>query len=368
MRVIATHLASVRSRIVGLFLLTWCPLLAFTAVDGVAMGAGVGMPLLFDYAVAVRFLVAVPLLVWADALIRTRAVDMFRYLVDSGIVSAENAPAFSDLTRRFCRLRDSNLSRAAVAIVVVFTATFFRIEFAGDASTWQFVAGATVPTRTAAGWWYILVSVPTFHFLIALYLWRYVAWCWFLHRVSRFDLVLVPTHPDGSAGLTIVGGVHQYYGIVVSALSAIVSAFVAFEVLGRGRALSSFRVQLAAFLVMALIGLLLPLLTFTPALIKVRRQGLIDYGTLAADYTRAFHRKWIDHRAPPDEPLIGSADIQSLADLAGSFEIIHDMRIVPFELRTVGAIVAWAAMPLLPLIFVVFSPVEVVKGLVRILL
>ena len=35
-----------------------------------------------------------------------------------------------------------------------------------------------------------------------------------------------------------------------------------------------------------------------------------------------FDRKWLYGGAPPDEPLVGSADIQSLADLGNSFEIV----------------------------------------------
>ena len=39
--------------------------------------------------------------------------------------------------------------------------------------------------------------------------------------------------------------------------------------------------------------------------------------------------------APADEPLIGSADIQSLADLGNSFEVVRGLRWVPFTTQTV---------------------------------
>jgi hypothetical protein len=51
----------VRSRTLSLLLLTWPPLVALTIIDGVARGSGVSVPLLLDYAVAVRVLIAVPL-------------------------------------------------------------------------------------------------------------------------------------------------------------------------------------------------------------------------------------------------------------------------------------------------------------------
>ena len=37
-----------------------------------------------------------------------------------------------------------------------------------------------------------------------------------------------------------------------------------------------------------------------------------------------FDDKWLRGRAPADEPLIGSADIQSLADLGNSYEVVRD--------------------------------------------
>ena len=61
--------------------------------------------------------------------------------------------------------------------------------------------------------------------------------------------------------------------------------------------------------------LLGPLLMFAPNLMRTRLAWLRDYGMLATRYNRAFHEKWIMGKAPADEPLLGSADIQSLADL-----------------------------------------------------
>jgi len=41
---------------------------------------------------------------------------------------------------------------------------------------------------------------------------------------------------------------------------------------------------------------------------------------------------------------------------------------VPFGLRTVITILVWTVVPFTPLVFAVFSPIEVVKGLLKILL
>ena len=50
---------------------------------------------------------------------------------------------------------------------------------------------------------------------------------------------------------------------------------------------------------------------------------------MAERYVREFDTKWLRGGAHADEPLVGSGDIQSLADLANSFEVVRTMRIAP---------------------------------------
>lgn len=70
-----------------------------------------------------------------------------------------------------------------------------------------------------------------------------------------------------------------------------------------------------------LIILLAPLLVFSPKLLMTKRRGLLEYSALANEYTQSFDRKWIRKENPEGELLLGSADIQSLADLGNSFEL-----------------------------------------------
>jgi len=53
--------------------------------------------------------------------------------------------------------------------------------------------------------------------------------------------------------------------------------------------------------------------------------------------------------------LLGSPDIQSLADLDGSYSIARDMRTVPFTLQNIGVLILVAAIPYLPLLLTVMS-------------
>ena len=50
--------------------------------------------------------------------------------------------------------------------------------------------------------------------------------------------------------------------------------------------------------------------------------------------------KWLRGGAPADDTLMGSGDIQSLADLGNSFEVVKGMKPVPFGKDTVLQLVA----------------------------
>ena len=120
--------------------------------------------------------------------------------------------------------------------------------------------------------------------------------------------------------------------------------------------------------IMMLFFVLAPLLVFTPRLARTKRIGLLEYGGLAQRYVRDFDQKWLRDRAATDEQLIGSGDIQSLADLGNSFAVVQEMRPVPFGLKDVARLAVATAAPLLPLGLTVLSFEELVTSLIKILL
>ena len=100
-----------------------------------------------------------------------------------------------------------------------------------------------------------------------------------------------------------------------------------------------------AFLVLVFAG---PLAVFVPLMARVRRNGLREYGALGQTYVRDFRAKWMAGAAA-EEPLVGSGDIQSLADLGNSFATAEQMRFAPIRPRAVVAFLAAFLAPMLPL-------------------
>lgn len=101
---------------------------------------------------------------------------------------------------------------------------------------------------------------------------------------------------------------------------------------------------------------------------EAKRRGLREYGVLADRYVKEFDRKWIHGGAASDERLVGSGDIQSLADLDGSFDVVRGMRPFPFGKETVLPLVVTVVLPGLPLVLTVIPLEELVKRLLGALL
>jgi len=63
--------------------------------------------------------------------------------------------------------------------------------------------------------------------------------------------------------------------------------------------------------------------------------------------------------------LLGSSDIQSLADLGNSYGVVSGMRLVPFGKADVTELIVAAATPLLPLALTMFSVEELLRRLFK---
>ena len=134
-----------------------------------------------------------------------------------------------------------------------------------------------------------------------------------------------------------------------------------------GAALPGFKVEVGVMVIFLLCVVFGPLLVFAPQLAQARRTGLREFGTLAQRYVREFDAKWLRGRAPADEPFVGSADIQSLADLGNSYEMVRTMRVAPITKEAVFRVVAATVAPIVPLALTMMPLEELLKKLLGIL-
>ena len=232
---------------------------------------------------------------------------------------------------------------------------------AQEITTWR---GTAEGGLTAAGWWYALVSLPMFRFLLWRWLWRLFIWAALLWQTSKIQLRLLPTHPDQAGGIGTLGVAHVDLSPLIFAMSATLAATFAEEIKFAAVPLPQYAMPVTATVVGLTALSLVPLFFFTRRLLEVKQRGLLDYGGLATDYVQAFNRKWLQGGAG-DEPLIGSADVQSLADLGNSFGVIQNMQLVPISWSQISSLALAAALPMLPLVLFAVPLDQIVIGGIR---
>jgi len=109
-----------------------------------------------------------------------------------------------------------------------------------------------------------------------------------------------------------------------------------------------------------------PLCCFAPQLHRTRLAGLRRYGLLAGRYVDEFQSKWLPPAVPPaNEPLLGAADIQSLADLGNSFEVVREMQLVPFGRKAVVQMAVMILLPIAPLVLTMVPLRELIGRLMK---
>jgi hypothetical protein len=190
-------------------------------------------------------------------------------------------------------------------------------------------------------------------------------WSWFLNRVSRLDLRIACSHPDCAGGLGFVNIGQMSFAAISLAASCVLAAAGANRILYEGMRLSGYQAIIIAFIVLSAAFGLVPLLTFVRPLLRAKWTGVFRYGQFGTRYVQSFEHKWLEKHPHTDEPMLGSGDIQSLADLGGSFDRVDRMRVVPFDRRTVAAFVFAAGAPMLPLVLTVMPLKEIAKLLIK---
>lgn len=237
-----------------------------------------------------------------------------------------------------------------------------------ETATWFAVSHNGQSLLSPAGYWYSYVSIPVFQFLLLRWYFRIFIWIRFLWQIARMPLALIPTHPDRAGGLGFLGGGAAAFVPLILAQSTLVAGVIANRIFHEGASLLAFKPEIAAIVAFILLTVFAPLCAFAPKLAQAKRLGMLEYGNLACRYVREFDHKWLRAASLPDEPLVGNADIQSLADLAGSFDVIKEMRLVPFDKAMVLQTTIVALLPVSPLLLTLISLEEIAKTLLGILL
>ena len=367
-----THLAGdtldlLRRRVVITVLLTWAPLLLLAVVEGHFWVGSIALPFLYDIDIHARLLLALPLLILAELIVHQRMRGVVGQFLSRGLIPDTARAKFDAAITSAMRLRNSVAAEVLmiVFVYVVGVGVIWRNHFAADVVSWHGAGTGGKLQPSLAGWWLGCVSLPVFQFLLLRWYFRLIVWARFLWQVSRLQLRFMPMHPDRCGGLSFLALVSQAFAPVLLAQGVVLAGSIADKIFFAGAKLPAFKLEVIGLVAVMLFAILGPMLVFLPQLAAVRRKGLHEYGTLAARYAREFDHKWVQGGASADEQLLGSGDIQSLADLGNSYTVVKEMKLTPFDMRTVLQLAVITLLPIAPLLLTMIPLEELLARLLK---
>ena len=329
----AAHLVGGRHRVLPraltLALIGYLPPLILALVFGAARGALVPLH--------TRFLIAIPILLWAEGFVDSRVQSAVTSFTERGLVKPADLPRFQSIVADAGRLHHS--VRMAVAIVAIAFGISSLVGLVG--LTPHMTVGATAQATaqtTAIEWWVAFLSLPLFRIVLLQWVWRWAVWAILMARISRLDLALEPAHPDLVGGLGFLEQAAISFLCLQVATGAVVAGRLASKLL-------PVRQEIASFTIITVAMVLGPLALFSRKLFRAKRRGELTYGELASRHNRLFGQRWFGGESP--EPL-GDPSFSSLADLSTSYGSISGMRPLPIGRLSLVLLLVVCAAPAVP--------------------
>ena len=330
------------------------------AIDGRLLSASLPQAFLYDLNQPMQVLVATVLLM-ADPLIDERIGAAGNMFASSGLLDDHSAE-FEKAAAETARLRTALWpDLLGVLVGYLLTAAWAIPEFqhaAHGTSTWKMLSNAGRASITPGGWWIVLIHSPLFFYLCSRWVVKLCIWTWFLHRMSRTDLRLAVEHPDGVGGLAFLGRVQEVFGILIFSMGLIILTDFLNQILLRHELNSNVYLSIPAFVLLAPMGFLSPLLMFTRKIVIAKEEGLTRYdvalmkclnrleASLAAAAATAATAATAAIEVKPVYQGPDTAELEKLEGLRGRVEKMH---LVPFDLKTIGKLAATAVTPMLPI-------------------
>jgi hypothetical protein len=345
-------------RALALIAVAWLPVVVGAIVAGQALEGKATDPLLRHFGVHARFLLSVPLMIFAEAFMEKFIPPMIGHFVSSGLVDAVTLPQFREALEHARRVRDSIWGGVFVlasvgAVLLAVAATSAQ----GDEMAWAAAAADGRPGIGFAGWWYLTVSRPIFVGLLAIWMWRmFVLWS-LVWKLSKLDLHLVASHPDGVGGLGFLEGTAVACAPLVLAVSVVIAGRWGHEVLYHGVHVDSLKPLVAALVAVAVLAVNGPLLLIGRNLRAFKRRSLLEYGSLVGHHGRLVYQKWIRNQDVGAPDIMNAPELGPTVDISSIYELVAKMRPAPISKRSLIPIVAAAVLPILP-VFAIEIPIK----------
>ncbi len=349
----------------AIVLLTWLPLFILSALQGLAWGTRVDMNFLEDFATHSRFILVIPLLIFAEHSVDHRIKELTAQFFKSGILGEKDIPAYNRLKIMANKLSDSKWDDLVILVIVIVNIVIRWHRNVQHMSIWLVDPDLQGGHISWAGSWFVFLSLPVLQYILLRWLWRWIIWLIYFTKISRMPLQLSSAHPDKAGGIGFLGIPPAPFLQVTLAMAILVATTIAEKIVWSHDRLPEYYPVMIGFAVISIIINVLPLIVFIKPMAAQRRKGIFEYSTLIKNHHRHFDEKWLGNKDV--EPLLGSQDASSTTDLNSTFDTVMGMRIVPFNLRTMLSSILIVVFPMLPLLAFEYDWLELLKKIIGML-
>ena len=350
-----------------------------------------------DFAAYLQFIIGLPLFVVAEYIVGEHTREAATYFLVSGVISSADISLVEALHRRIERLRKSAVPDTlciilayslAIATILPKTSSIcpswhttpnpetnmtaeqvrqaqraactdllrqrLAEASARDADQGAAKQPATEPKHypshlNVAGWLEMLVALPLLNYWWLRWIWKILLCTWYLWRTSRRHLVLTPSHPDATGGIGFISDVQTKFGLVILAYGVSnIASSVSYQVGVEHDAWSLYTVwcPLLIFVIASPALFTLPLFMFTKQLYRAKKRAREELYEKVGERARAFESVW--RGAEPGLAL--QNELFAWQQLRHLFDHVEDMRIVPFDLRSLSELLGQTLGSLIPLL------------------
>lgn len=351
---------------VALAAFAWVPLVALSAIQGRAWGPPTGSKVLTDWAVTGNLLIGMPLLIVLQTHFDRQLAWIARCFRTTGIVGSNESGHMDRLIASTTRLADSTLIEGVLVVVALVQSAYLAGTAASHGGLqWVFSDGGA-SGLSLAGWWAVCIATPLSSLVTVRWVWRVLLWWRFCWTISRLDLQIASSHPDGVGGLSFLNLSLLVYAVAAGAMLASAAGQFATRILATGAKQNDIQFQFLGGLLGVVVLFAGPLLLFTRPLARAKVRKIASYGALVCSQARAFDARWLVPGAGDAESL-DQNDFSARTDLNTVAQLVYEMRVCVLTPKYLAILIVGAAAPFVPVAFLLLPAREILQGLVGLL-
>lgn len=346
-------------------LFCWLPIAIWAWMQNRLIDTSTGEPLMAHFGIHVRCLIAIPLLILAEAPASTVIGRILQQFPKSGLVPAERMDQYQADILRTSKLRDNSLPWVLVLAFSLVWLAGSPADMYSHELSWASVNGS----MGFGGWWFKYVVRTVFIFLVIGWIWRILLLTQLFWRIAHLDLALVATHPDRMGGLGFLQSVPKAFSLVTFAIAAVLASRWAHDSLYHQVALANFKMPLLVFVLIWSLLLLLPALVFGAKMRSCRRQALSEYRALTAMHARLLHERWVKRGGDQAaHPMLEANELGASADVGTIFQAVEHMRTLPVGKVALLGIVLPVVVPMVLVAMTQFPLKDILMALMKTLM